>query len=125
MRSVVGPQRLDDQFAVLVDGVAVATELFHLSDEFSAGGIPGVRHHRRRVQHYPLGTREVNDYADALAFAYPASLKVAIHQARRRDVKSAGVAVLSGGFEAGRKPGVAAEEVAEGVEFADAPFRGG
>jgi hypothetical protein len=50
---------------------------------------------------------------------------VAIHQARRRDVKRAGVAVLSGGFEAGRKPGVAAEEVAEGVGFADAPFRGG
>jgi len=32
---------------------------------------------------------------------------------------------LSGGFGAGREPGVAAEEVAEGVEFADAPFRGG
>ena len=33
--------------------------------------------------------------------------------------------MLSGGFEAGREPGVAVEEVAEGVEFADAPFRGG
>ena len=32
---------------------------------------------------------------------------------------------LSGGFEAGRKPGVATEEVAERVEFGDAPFRGG
>ena len=37
----------------------------------------------------------------------------------------AGVAALSGGFEAGREPGVAVEQVAEGVEFADAPFRGG
>src|SRR5260370_33148213 len=35
------------------------------------------------------------------------------------------VAALSGGFEAGREPGVAVEQVAEGVEFADAPFRGG
>jgi hypothetical protein len=32
---------------------------------------------------------------------------------------------LSGRFEAGREPGVAGEEVAEGVEFADAPFAGG
>ena len=41
----------------------------------------------------------------------------------RRDLARA--ATLSGGFEAGREPGVATEEVAEGVEFADAPFRGG
>src|SRR5450756_2563441 len=33
--------------------------------------------------------------------------------------------VLSGGFESGWHPGVAFEEVAEGVEFADAPFGGG
>ena len=33
--------------------------------------------------------------------------------------------MLSGGFEAGWYPGVAVEEVAEGVEFADAPFGGG
>ena len=32
---------------------------------------------------------------------------------------------LSGGFEAGREPCAAAEQVAEGVEFADAPFGGG
>ena len=31
----------------------------------------------------------------------------------------------SGWFEAGREPGVAVEQVAEGVEFADAPFSGG
>jgi hypothetical protein len=36
-----------------------------------------------------------------------------------------GVAPLSGGLGAGREPGVAVEEVAEGVELADAPFRGG
>jgi hypothetical protein len=35
------------------------------------------------------------------------------------------VADLSGGFETGWEPGIATEEVAEGVEFADAPFRGG
>src|SRR5450756_1690614 len=33
--------------------------------------------------------------------------------------------VLSGGFESGWHPGMAVEEVAEGVEFADAPFGGG
>src|SRR5712691_2274033 len=44
---------------------------------------------------------------------------------QRRDMTGSGVGALSGGFEAGREPGVAAEEVAEGVEFADAPFRGG
>ena len=32
---------------------------------------------------------------------------------------------LSGGLEARRHPGVAVEEVAEHVEFADAPFGGG
>ena len=42
-----------------------------------------------------------------------------------RDVTGPGFAALSGGFEAGREPGVATEEVTEGVEFADAPFRGG
>jgi hypothetical protein len=36
-----------------------------------------------------------------------------------------GGAALSGGFEAGRDPGVAVEEAAECVEFADAPFCGG
>ena len=35
-----------------------------------------------------------------------------------------GVAALSGGFEAGRWPWLAVEQAAEGVEFADAPFRG-
>jgi hypothetical protein len=35
------------------------------------------------------------------------------------------VVVLCGGLEGGRYPGVAVEEVAEGVEFADAPFGGG
>src|SRR6266516_3448521 len=34
-------------------------------------------------------------------------------------------AVLSGWFEAGRYPGVAVEEVAEGIGFAEAPFDGG
>jgi len=41
---------------------------------------------------------------------------------QRRDMAGPGVAVLSGlssGFEAGREPGVAIEQVAEGVEFAD------
>ena len=33
--------------------------------------------------------------------------------------------MLCGGFEAGWYPGVAVEQVAEGVEFADAPFGGG
>ena len=33
--------------------------------------------------------------------------------------------VLSGGFESGWYPGVAVEEVAEGIEFAEAPFGGG
>ena len=33
--------------------------------------------------------------------------------------------VLSGGFEYGRYPGVPVEEIAESVEFADAPFGGG
>ena len=32
--------------------------------------------------------------------------------------------VLCGGFESGREPCVAVEEVAEGVELADAPFGG-
>ena len=36
-----------------------------------------------------------------------------------------GVAGFPGGFEAGRDPGAAVEQVAEGVEFADSPFRGG
>jgi len=35
------------------------------------------------------------------------------------------VVVLCGGFESGREPCVAVEEVAEGVELADAPFGGG
>jgi hypothetical protein len=35
------------------------------------------------------------------------------------------MAALSGGFEAGREPCAAVEQVAEGVEFADAPFGGG
>ncbi len=78
---------------------------------------------RRRACVWPgwriLCGLDVHKPVDGLCTTTP----VAIHQARRRDVKSAGV--LSGGFEAGRKPGVAAEEVAEGVEFADAPFRGG
>ncbi len=38
---------------------------------------------------------------------------------------SAGVGVLSGGFEAGWYPGAAAEQVTEGVELAEAPFGGG
>ena len=44
---------------------------------------------------------------------------------RFTSARPGGGAALSGWFEAGREPGVAAEEVAEGVEFADAPFRGG
>ena len=40
-------------------------------------------------------------------------------------MKGRGVPALSGGFEAGREPGVTVEQVAEGVEFADAPFGGG
>ena len=40
-------------------------------------------------------------------------------------MRRAGVVVLCGGFESGRKPCVAVEEVAEGVELADAPFGGG
>ena len=35
------------------------------------------------------------------------------------------MATLSGGLEAGREPCAAVEQVAEGVEFADAPFGGG
>ncbi len=34
-------------------------------------------------------------------------------------------ATLSGRFEAGREPCAAVEQVAEGIEFADAPFGGG
>ena len=37
----------------------------------------------------------------------------------------AGVVVLCGGFESGREPCVAVEEVAESVELADVPFGGG
>ncbi len=37
----------------------------------------------------------------------------------------AGVVALPGGFEAGRDPGVTAEQIAEGVELAEAPFAGG
>ena len=35
------------------------------------------------------------------------------------------MAKLSGGFEAGREPCAAVEQVAEGVEFAETPFGGG
>ena len=43
---------------------------------------------------------------------------------RFMSARPGGGAALSRWFDAGREPGVAAEEVAEGVEFADAPFRG-
>jgi hypothetical protein len=43
---------------------------------------------------------------------------------QRRQMRDRGTADLSGGFKAGRKPGVAAEDAAEGVEF-DSISRGG
>ena len=51
--------------------------------------------------------------------------QVAIQQASAACCGACGDGVLSGGFEAGWHPGVAVEQVAEGVEFADAPFGSG
>ena len=50
---------------------------------------------------------------------------VAIQQASAAWCDEGGVGALSAGFEARGQPGVAVEEVAESVEFADAPFAGG
>jgi len=53
--------------------------------------------------------------ARSAAASYP---PVLFAKRQPRDVTGLGVAALSGGFEAGREPGVATEEVTEGVELA-------
>jgi hypothetical protein len=45
-----------------------------------------------------------------------------ISKRQQLEVMMTSVAVLSGGFEAGRDPGVAVEQAADDVKFADAPF---
>ena len=53
------------------------------------------------------------------------ALQVAIQQASAAWGYEGCVNALSGRFESGREPCAAVEEVAEGVDFADAPFGGG